>query len=134
MYYFISNVSNVLNKIKQKITELITQLTQTKQDKKLLILLKQSINTIDTVLDNKYEYVDIFNEYISDISIEENKQVSSDKISDNTMISIITNNRITKIPYNNILIISESQLTQLPTNQILGDRGIESILGIYKLR
>ena len=134
MYYFISNVSNVLNKIKQKITELITQLSQTKQNKKLLILLKQSINTIDTVLDNKYEYVDIFNEYISDISIEENKQVSSDKISDNTMISIITNNRITKIPYNNILIISESQLTQLPTNQILGDRGIESILGIYKLR
>ena len=134
MYYFISNVSNVLNKIKHKITELITQLSQTKQNKKLLILLKQSINTIDTVLDNKYEYVDIFNEYISDISIEENKQVSSDKISDNTMISIITNNRITKIPYNNILIISESQLTQLPTNQILGDRGIESILGIYKLR
>lgn len=134
MYYFISNVSNVLNKIKHKITELIAQLTQTKQNKKLLILLKQSINTIDSVLDNKYEYVDIFNEYISDISIEENKQVSSDKISDNTMISIITNNRITKIPYNNILIISESQLTQLPTNQILGDRGIESILGIYKLR
>ena len=134
MYYFISNVSNVLNKIKQKITELITQLSKTKQNKKLLILLKQSINTIDTVLDNKYEYVDIFNEYISDISIEENKQVSSDKIPDNTMISIITNNKITKIPYNNILIISESQLTQLPTNQILGDRGIESILGIYKLR
>ena len=134
MYYFISNVSNVLNKIKHKITELIAQLTQTKQNKKLLILLKQSINTIDTVLDNKYEYVDIFNEYISDISIEENKQVSSDKISDNTMISIITNNKITKIPYNNILIISESQLTQLPTNQVLGDRSIESILGIYKLR
>lgn len=134
MYYFISNVSNVLNKIKHKITELITQLSKSKQDKKLLILLKQSINTIDSILDNKYEYVDIFNEYISDISIEENKQVSSDKISDNAMISIITNNKITKIPYNNILIISESQLTQLPTNQVLGDRSIESILGIYKLR